>query len=375
MPKETSIKIPHLIARKLFYKKDQEGFGDKSWAEYFNWLTKDVTLTETELDLVKKSTHEMLGQWMQNFSNNLPYIRFGDDTLLNKGVHHSNNISDLKRSSYLPKRSAIVIGRGPSIFQHKHLETLSEAINQGYHGLILATDGMLIESLKHNIVPDFTVTLDGSSIIKKWFNHPLVKKHGSQLKVLASVTIHHDVYQIIRKVGGSVYWFYPIFDDYRNIQSFTNMQRFMTKAKLSDKPLGAIEVGGNAGTCAWIIAVIVFKCVPVALIGIDFSYPKGIKLEDTPYFSGVLRGIEEAKTNLSAIRQIYETTYHPFFKTYAQTDVVFRTYRKSFLKLAWAMPKWFNENGGTINCSEGGVLFGPLITCMYFKDFLDVYNL
>ena len=143
----------------------------------------------------------------------------------------------------------------------------------------------------------------------------------------------------------------------------------MTISKYNEKPLQAISCGGNVGATSWVMASSLFKASPCCLIGMDMSYPEGTKLEDTPYFSGVMNA---SKGNAQFISVAYKKIYNPCFKTWAYIDAVFSSYRQTFLEYQKNTPSWYQHYGGTINCSEEGALFGLNIKCMRFKEFLSM---
>lgn len=370
LPKQ---RLPKIVGQKFVAMKLRDGFMDRSWADYISYLVKKdpMPLLPNPDTIIESGTLKtLLPMWLSNFSDNLPYIKNGDKT----AVTHpeggfSLSISDLAEEpvTAVPKGTAIVIGRGPSVFKHKHLDLLAEAIqSRKYLGKICASDGMLIDCLQKNIIPDLTVSVDGAPIIKKWFNHPLVKEHGSELNVVLPVTIHNSVYQICVENRCKVHWYLPLFDSIECNESFTRIMRGLTRTAKYPDGLVMSQAGGNAGAFAWIMAVDLLKRSPVALIGIDFGYPEGTNLETTPYFSNV--------TNTSQIDDLYKDIYHPYFKTYARIDMVFSHYRKAFLDMQKQTPIWYHQAGGTINATEGGTLFGERITCMNFADFLKEYK-
>ena len=365
-----TIRVPKILYKKLFLLKEEAGFGDKSLLDYLNYIAKEMKLNPLMRDNIRDATKILLPMWMNNFSDNLPFIRFGNNLKLKVKSYESSNLADIAEEKvpdeeHPPQGSAIVIGRGPSLFKHNHLKLLAES---NYKGMICASDGILITCLEHGIIPDLVTTVDGSPIIKKWFDHPLVKKHAKQLKIVLSATVNHEVYKMLRDFGAKIYWFYPMFDDWRNIQNFTKMQRIMTTSSYNKKPLQTAMAGGNTGTCSWVMAVSLFKRAPVALIGIDFGYPEGTNLEDTPYWSGL------APYGPHVIPVAYKEFYHPIFKTKALADGPFMDYRETFISFQRQVPTWFRHYGGSINCSEGGTLFGPNITCMRFSEFLEKHR-
>lgn len=374
LTRQMNFKLSYIVGRKLLKKKQVDGFADKTLEEYIQFLVKDTHLSPNAHDFVEAGTGTLLDLWMKNFADNLPYVRFGNNLKMTLGEFKTNNLSELAAESPTfdvpPKGTAIVIGRGPSIFNHKHLDLLAEKIHNGeYRGIICCSDGMLIECLKKEIIPDLTTTVDGSPIITKWFDHELVAKYGPKIKVALNVTSNHQVYELLQRMGCQVYWFNPLFDDWRSNESWTKIQRLMTKSQFQEKPLQAVTAGGNTGTCAWVMALSLFKRAPVALIGIDFGYPEGTNLEETPYFSSVMEGNSPV-----ALKYAYTPVYHPFFKTNALIDMVFNHYRESFLTLNIQTQPWFKKWGGTINCTEGGTLFGSELQCMKFSDFLEKYH-
>jgi hypothetical protein len=96
-----------------------------------------------------------------------------------------------------------------------------------------------------------------------------------------SVTVNHEVFQTVRKAGMNIFWFNPIFDDWRQNESWTKLQVLMSTTDKYIRGVPRMSAGGNAGACAWIAALTLFHRSPIALIGIDFGYPKGTPLEQT----------------------------------------------------------------------------------------------
>jgi len=258
------------------------------------------------------------------------------------------------------------------LFRNKHLEMLSAAIKDGsYTGMVVCSDGGFIPTLEAGIVPDAVVTVDGAPIIKKYFDPPLVKEHGSKIAWILSVTADHGVYLTGKNAGLKVFWFNPMFDDWRQNESWTKIQRLMSRTEQHPLGVPVANAGGNSGACAWIMAMDLFKRAPVALIGIDFGYPEDTKLEDTQYYSAVLN---EAKGDVGIIKKTYKEFFHPTFKTKAYVDLVFYHYRQAFIEMQQEVAIWYKMYGGTINCTEGGTLFGNGITCMKFSEFLEKWK-
>lgn len=387
-------KISYMTLRKLRSLKSRH-IGMKGWREFFEYLTRDVQLSPTIHERVAEGTSRtLLPIWMKNYADNLPYIRYGDDVEMQiPEDYHQQTFADLVKFTPIlepdpeyptakgevgeikdmkvknpVEGSAIVVGRGPSLFENKHCEMLYKS---RYQGVIVASDGGLIPLLEAGVVPHVVVTVDGAPVIKKYFDHPLVQKHGHEMKWICTVTVDHSVYLTAKKAGLQTYWFNPIFDDWRQNESWTRLQVLLSTTEKFNRGVPRAQAGGNAGAFAWITAMSIFKRSPVALIGIDFGYPEETKLEDTQYFSSVMR---VAKDDVSVIKKAYKQFYHPTFKKKAYVDLVFYHYRQAFIEMQRETALWYKLYGGTINCTEGGTLWGPGIKCMKFADFLDEYK-
>jgi len=387
-------KISYMTLRKLRSLKSKH-IGSKSWREFFEYLTRDVNLQPTLHERVQEGTaRTLLPTWMKNYADNLPYIRYGDNVKIEiPEDYHQQTFADLVEPTPIlepdpeyptakgeigeitgmnvknpVKGSAIVVGRGPSLFKHKHCEMLYE---NKYQGMIVTSDGGMIPLLEAGVVPDVVVTVDGALIIKKYFDHPLVREHGHKIKWIVTVTVNHEVYKTAKKAGLRTYWFNPMFDDWRQNESWTRLQVLLSRTDKFNRGIPRAMTGGNSGAFAWITAMEIFKRSPIALIGFDQGYPEGTKLEDTQYYSSVLK---MAKGDVSVIKKTYKHFYHPVFKTKAYVDLIFYHYRQAFLEMQQETALWYKLYGGTINTTEGGTLFGKDIKCMKLKEFLSKYR-
>jgi len=387
-----------MTLRKLRSLKSKH-IGDKSWRAFLEYLTGDVPMLPTLHEQVAEGTaRTLLPIWMKNCADNLDYIRFGDNVKREIPVdYHQQTFADVMENTpvlesepdfptiespieevngvkvkFGSKGSAVVVGRGPSLFENKHCEVLAKAVADGtYKGKIVASDGGLVPCLEAGLIPDFVVTVDGAPVIKKFFDHPLVQQHGSKIKWITTVTVHHSVYLAARAAGMQVYWFQPIFDDWRQNESWTRLQVLLSRTEKFDRGVPRAQAGGNAGAFAWITAMSILKRSPVALIGIDLGYPEETPLEKTQYYSSVFR---IANGDVSLIKRSYKHFYHPVFKKKAYADHVFYHYREAFIEMQLEVPAWYRLYGGTINCTEGGTLFSPEIKSMMFKEFLEKWQ-
>lgn len=318
--KMMKFEVPYLIGRKLLKRKDEDGYGNKSLEEYIKFLVKDVNLKPTEGQQVQAGTEVLLPIWMQNFSDNLPFIRFGNKTEVKINEYDSHDLSELAAPEPV-EGAAVVVGRGPSLFNHKHLEMLAEHINNGsYKGIVCSSDGALIDCLKAGIVPTLNCTVDGSPIIKKWYNHPLVREHANEIKVALNATANHEVYTLLRDMNCKIFWFYPMFDDWRSLESWTKMQRLMTKSKFNDKPLVTMPCGGNCiSNDAWVAGVKHIFKMGEAKIG-DQVWSLNLtsrQFEKTKILNVIPKGLADVYELRTSTRRVIATADHYFLRASA----------------------------------------------------------
>ena len=348
--------LPVVTWQKMVRLREQDGFGLRTWGDWLAYVFSGKTINETSGDAINEATRvSMFDLWARNFGLNLPDILDGD------------TITDLvpENPEIVPKGPSVTVGAGPSIWKHEHLDLLKEAIDDGrFKGIVCATDRMLIPCLERKIVPFITAGVDGSYIIKKFYDHPLVEKYSSQIKAVINATTEHGVIEHCKKVGIHIYWFHPMFDDpTRNNESLTRLQKAMATNERHPNGVPAMGCGGNAGTATWTLAHALLRRSPNALVGFDMGYPEGSNLEHTPYFSA----LQVVARPSELISGFYKEVYHPVFKTKAIYDDVFKSYRASLRHAVLRTPPWCE----TINCTEGGTLWGERIKCMKFKTWLD----
>ena len=105
--------------------------------------SRDKNINDAIEKTMKNILDQAFDEMIHNFSLNLTKIwkePFASEIF-------ENNIIDDEKSGH---KSAIVIGRGPSIKKKKHLEILAES---NYNGAIICTDGNLINVLEHGVTP------------------------------------------------------------------------------------------------------------------------------------------------------------------------------------------------------------------------------
>lgn len=357
MKKQILVTVNEVTFKKLLKKKREDGFQDRDWGEWLSWLAKDVRLEDTYRDKIQKATAEnLLDLWMQNYAVNVSEMIKPDALTIADLVP-----PEVSKEPNRPHGSAIVVGAGPSVWERNHLKLLAES---NYDGMIISTDRMLIPCLQHDIIPDLTITVDGNrEKIVEWYNNSLVDEYGEKIKAALSTNVAPNVVERLKKAKAKIYWFHPIFDDWRTPESFTRLMKAMTKTEKNPHGVPCMTCGGNSGTTCWVIAHALFRRSPVALIGLNFGYLGNSPLEHTQYFEAMVK----ETGNIDLAKQIgYREVYNPHEgKTYL-TDLVFHYYKEGFLDMVKRTPEWVE----TYNATEGGILFGSGIYWIKLKDFL-----
>ncbi len=352
MPKIVAKDLSETTVRKLKKLKREQGFGSKTWGEWFTQISRQTRLIDTQTENIMKTTGESFrALWMDNFALNLPLIRDDCFTLRDLVIEENG--------------SAIAVGAGPSVWKNKHLEMLGDS---GYKGTVIATDRMLIPCLEHGIIPYASISVDGNrELVEKFYDHPLVDKYGSRIKAVLHSTVAPNVPKRCLKAKMPVHWFHGISDDCRR-DGTTTAILWMTQSKRNTKGIVSMMAGGNTGTASWVLAWHVLKRNPVALIGFDFGYPEGTPLEKTPYWSTFTSIDPDPMIASLKAQTFYEEVYHPIFKTKTLICPVFKAYRQFLYEMLEFLP----PHQVTWNCTGGGTLFHRHLACGRLKDYLKL---
>jgi len=220
---------------------------------------------------------------------------------------------------------ALVIGAGPSLERFGHWSLIPK-----FHGYIISTDFMLKKCIEHNIIPDYVVTAENTHRIKDFFvreglhegDKDAIDKVSKKIICVISRKTHDETKEVIET------------RQWKDVITITDPE---------------IDRSSNVGLFAWKFAWHHLACRDVVLIGMDHSKPEGWK-------PSIPAGIEIGDAMIE-----YE---HPIFKTKQWMDPTYQFFRKEFLESAENSPV------NTINCTEGGTIYGKNIKCMKFKDYL-----
>lgn len=299
-------------------------------------------------------------------------------------IAQGKNISTLREGPLLSGSDALVIAAGPSLHQR---DTAALIRASGFDGAVIATDSALGWCLRHNIVPDLVVSVDPHEHrIVRWFGDPelteamlssddyfarqdmeprflanqlkfneelleLVNRHGRRLRIALASCSSPRVVQRVSDAGFDVYWWNPMYDDYELDDSLTRRIHHLNR-------LPCLNAGGNVGSASWVIAHAVLGKRRVWLLGIDFCYYAETPYSATQYYKELVALVGPEHLSEVFVRVVNPHTGQEFY-----TDPTYLWYRDSFVEMA-------GEAGcETLNCTGGGILFGPGIAWADLREF------
>lgn len=315
-------------------------------------------------ETMKRIHNQSYNDWIQNFALNL------------ENIWSESSANDLEFNNTVKQQSnsAIVIGRGPSIKKHKHLQLLAQS---NYHGSIICTDGSLISVLEAGVTPKkfpkfYVVTIDPYQIIEKFYDNPIVTEFGSKINGIFSTITHPNVVDLARNAQIKIHWLHTLFDYDEGKKSFNHISAMMVRAKKHKSGLPAIQTGGNAGTSSWFVAWRILKNNTIALIGINHGWEG----EDTSEMikshqrQVTQENVELIKKNDPKFNNYFKKIHNPDFNCDTIVDPLYQFYRMALLEFIERSPTWLT----TINATEGGSIFGRRIKSMKFKSFLEEFH-
>jgi Protein of unknown function DUF115 len=278
--------------------------------------------------------------------------------------------------------AAIVVGAGPSLYRRRSLERLRDA---GFAGTIVAADGALGACLRAGVVPHVVVSVDPHpERIVRWFGDPtltgprgddyfrrqemdpthhgdelaanralveLVNAYGPKIKVATATSAAPAVVARCEQAGMDLYWWNPMYDDYDAPGSLSRRLWEMNG-------LPCLNGGGNVGTAAWVLTHAVLGKPRIGLIGIDLGYAPGTPYEKTQYYPELVELLGDRH------REAFIHTVHPVTRETWFSDPAYHWFRDVFLEMARG------ADCQTVNCTEGGLLFGPGVTTATLDSFL-----
>lgn len=362
---ENELSIEEDTLNELVYLKNNDGFENKSWDEWFYFKFKINSKNDVKeiIENVEKNFFDKnhFERYVKNFTQNLDQI----------STQFSSRELDPEYNSQNNKiKSAIVIGRGPSMKKHNHLDILSKSNFSGY---IVCTDGALIQTLKSGVTPDkfhnfVVVTVDTEEDEVNFFNDEIVDKYGDKIHGIFSTLVDPKVIKRAIEAKIKIHWVHPLFDLQEGKKSFNNISALIVRSKKNGTGLPAIQTGGNVGTASWFVSWKILKCKNVALIGINHGWEEDDSWETILSHGNVINDLNIDKTS-STFQKLFPKIHNPDLDTYCILDPIFQYYSNALKEFISRSP----ETVTTINATEGGSIFGPRITSMKLVEFLSEY--
>lgn len=297
-------------------------------------------------------------------------------------LDRGKSIAALRGAPLAEGTSAVIVGAGPSIRRKDPAKLLKD-----YRGTIVCTDSAIFYLLKNGIVPHLVVTVDPHAThIVRWFGDPkldaaalekddyfrrqdqdesfaaeletnrqimrLLDEHGRKMKIAVSTSASEAVVERVLQTGMEIYWWNPMLDD-------PDAPGSVTREMYALNGLPCVNGGGNVGSSCWMMATEVLEKKRVALSGIDFAYYDDTPYEQTQYYHEAVNLV--GKDNLDTI---FMRVFNPHLEAWFYTDPAYMWYRECFLDMVQ------DSSSRTINCTEGGILFGDHIDFVPLARFL-----
>jgi hypothetical protein len=308
---------------------------------------------------IEHETPASFNVWVKNFALNLTKI-WEESSARELDPSVDNN-------QRMKKDIAIVIGRGPSLKKHNHLELLAKS---RIDATIVCSDGALITALKAGVTPEkfpdfFVATIDPREDTRNFYDDEIVNSFGSKIKGIFATVSNPETVERARATGIKPYWIHTLVDYNEGQKSFNNIAAIMTRAKKHVSGLPAIQTGGNVGTSAWFLSWQVLKCSNIVLLGINHGWEEDDPLDKimTHNYTNKLLDIDKKSTTF---KKLFPKIYNPHFNCHVILDPIFQYYSAAFKEFIARSPSWVK----TINATEGGSIFGNKIQCVRFSDFL-----
>lgn len=340
--KKTDIPIEvmeHIAARGSFVvvrsKKLYRDFNAQPEEEEVK--TQNLSITE---QINQKVREVNLKLWMENLADNIQDINTGGD------------ISLIPKAN---RKTAIVVGAGPSFKEKGHIEILRKAKNH----IIISTDRMFIPLLESDIIPDFVVSADGHrKYIVPFYDSELVNEKLSTLGVMAVMVAPN----VVQRFRGENFFFTPMIDDIDQTVSLSSAISFMTRTSI-------LSTGGNVGiTCTYLAFYLGYK--NIILTGLDLGYTMNTPIEKSAYYP-IVKEVDPTMTP-ERYKELYIIEgYNPDFKVKYYTDITWKSHIDDIVKQS----KYMSENGvNLINATEGGSIHGGTIISMALEEAIQKYE-
>jgi len=297
-------------------------------------------------------------------------LAYHGETILENSRRNARHIRRTLRDVAADPRPCLVVSAGPSLYRERILSRI-----QPFNGNIIAADGAYIQCLRAGIVPDWVVTIDPHPTrIVRWFGDPHFEENSKHDDYFARQDLDVDFRKnsvrqneenieevdrhpcrlviatsapenvVARTAHFDRYWFTPLVD--------SPAEGSLTRQIAAATQAPALNTGGTVGTAAWCFARHILRSEDIALVGFDFGYYAGTKLEQTQEWN-LLKGDPNAL-------ELYPERMGHWNAGF--TSPTYAWYMQNFLDLL--------DGERVTNCSGGGFLVGANVDCMEIEEWL-----
>jgi len=290
--------------------------------------------------------------WVGNMRENFMAIQKGQDvTALLKGNPYRG-------------KPGLVIGAGPSLHEHKHLETLAR---EGFDGPIYCCAHALKDCLEAGVVPTYTGIVDADEKMRAFIDHDIIDEYSSEINMVFIASAHPSCVERWSGPDSKRFWFLSGVPQNLIPNVDTLIADFFPG-------ITHLDTGGNSGSAGWIFLAYA-NCTPIGMIGLDFAYPEGFPYDQTQYHAAWQQSIGKEGgyvDEADLIEKCYPHFTHPYFKNHFYRDFVYGVFNDAFINFSKTYKKQFGTD--TVNCTQGGGIYAKHIRYMKFTSFLEKYG-
>lgn len=303
-------------------------------------------------------------------------------------LSHGRSIAKLRNADIGKGDSAVCLASGPSVARRQPAAALKAA---QYEGALVVADSAFGYCLRNGLVPDLVVTVDPHPTrIVRWFGDTalegapagaddyfrrqdldprhadelranreildLMARHARGVRIALSTSASEAVVRRAIDLGMDIYWWNPMHDD-------PDQPGSVTRRLFEMNGMPCINAGGNVGSASWMIADAVLGKRHVALSGFDFSYYADTPRSRTQYYREAVALVGEENLD-----DIFIWIHNPHLGQWFYTDPAYMWYRTALLDMAR------DADCETVNCTEGGIVFGDAVAFAPLASFLAAHR-
>lgn len=301
-----------------------------------------------------------------------------------KILHRGQSIAALRDAPIGRRDSAIVMATGPSIGRR---DPIAQIKLSAYDGALIVVDSAFGYCLRNGVVPDLVVTVDPHPTrIVRWFGDrtltqpspegddyfrrqdldprhanelqanrellELTARHARGVRIALATSASEAVVARVIELGMDIYWWNPMHDD-------PDISNSVSRRLFEMNGMPCINAGGNVGSASWMIADAVLGKRSVALVGFDFAYYADTPHSRTQYYREAIDLVGEENLD-----EVFMWVHNPYLDQWFYTDPAYMWYRTALLEMAR------DADCETVNCTEGGIVFGDSIRFAPLSSFL-----